>query len=56
MSLAPPSGRDSLRLRRAYFRERRSYRLRDHRLGAGWVILAAVLSWLFIVGFTGFAH
>ena len=52
----PPSGRDSLELRRAYFRKRRSRRLGYHRLTRVWVIVGAVFFCLFLAGFTGLVH
>jgi hypothetical protein len=54
--MAPPSGLDSLQVREAYFRERRSCHFGDWALSAGWVTLGAIVSWLFIAGFSGLLH
>ena len=54
--MAPPSGNDSLSVRRAYFRDRRSRHFGDRGMIAIWVILGTVVSWLFIAGFTGLGH
>jgi hypothetical protein len=51
-----PSGQDSLQVRQAYFQERRSTHIGDLRLTPFWVILGAIVSWMFIAGFTGFVH
>lgn len=54
---AVPSGGDSLRVRERYLRRRsQRRRLSDRRLAALWVMVGALLSWLFVVGFTGLGH
>jgi hypothetical protein len=52
----PTSGQDSLQVRRAYFREHRSRHVGDWGLSAVWVFLGAIVSWVFVAGFTGPAH
>jgi hypothetical protein len=52
----PPSGQDSLQVRRAYFRERRSRHFGEWRLTTALVGFGAIVSWLFIAGFTGLGH
>jgi hypothetical protein len=54
--MAQPSGRDSLQIREAYFRARRARHLMDRGMTAVWVLVGAVVSWLFIAGFTGLGH
>ena len=52
-----PSGGDSLRVRERYLRRRsQRRRLSDRGLTALWVAVAALLSWLFVVGFTTLGH
>lgn len=54
--MVQPSGQDSLELREAYFRQRRSRRLSDRGLTVLWVSIAAIVAWLFIAGFAGLGH
>jgi hypothetical protein len=50
---AMPSGGDPLQVRERYLRRRsQRRRLGDRGLTAIWVSVAALLSWLFVVGFT----
>jgi hypothetical protein len=51
-----PSGRDSLQVRLAYLQERRSTHIGDLRLTPVWVILGAIVSWMFFAGLTGLVH
>jgi hypothetical protein len=52
-AMALPSGKDTLHVRQAYFRERRRH-LGNHRTITGWVMLSvAIVGWLFMAGFTG---
>jgi hypothetical protein len=52
-----PSGGDSLRDRERYLRRRsQRRRLSDRGLTAVWVAVAALLSWVFVVGFTTLGH
>jgi len=51
-----PSGQDSLRVREAYFQERRSTHIGDLRLTPVWVILGAIVGWMFVAGLTGLVH
>ena len=51
-----PSGRDSLQVRLAYLQERRSTHISDLRLTPVWVILGAIVSWMFFAGLTGLVH
>lgn len=53
-----PSGADDLEVRERWLKRRRAHDLAERRSGliAVWVALAALLAWLFIVGFAGFAH
>jgi hypothetical protein len=54
---AVPSGDDSLRVRERYLRRRsQRRRLGDRGLTAVWVAVAALLSWLFMVGVTTLGH
>jgi hypothetical protein len=58
-STAPsaPSGDDPLRVRERYLRRRRlRRRLSERGLTALWVTVGALVSWLFIVGFTTLNH
>jgi hypothetical protein len=56
-SLTPsPCGQDSLQVRQAYFRQRRSRHFGEWRLTTFAVSLGAIVSWLFIAGFTGLGH
>ena len=48
-----PSGGDSLRVRERYLRRRsQRQRLTDRGVMAMWVGVGAMISWLFVVGFT----
>ena len=50
---AIPSGNDSLRVRERYLRRRSQRRsLGDRAAIALWVLVAALVSWLFVVGFS----
>jgi hypothetical protein len=52
-----PSGDDSLRVRERYLRRRsQRRRLGDRGVTALWVAVAAIVSWLFVVGFTTLGH
>ncbi len=52
-----PSGEDSLWVRERYLRRRsRRERINDRAFTALWVALGAVISWIFVIGFTAFAH
>ena len=51
-----PSGQDSLEVRQAYLQERRSTHIGDLRLPPVWVILGAIVSWMFFAGLTGLIH
>jgi hypothetical protein len=53
---SPPSGDDSLQVRRAYFRGHRSRPFGVWSLTTFSVTLGAVVSWLFIAGFAGLGH
>jgi hypothetical protein len=54
---AVPSGGDSLRVRERYLRRRsQRRRLGDRGVTALWVMVGALLSWLFVVGFTTLGH
>jgi hypothetical protein len=54
---APPSGQASLRVRERYLRRRSARRrLGERGLTFLWVGVGAVLSWLFVVGFTTLGH
>jgi hypothetical protein len=56
--VAAPSGADDLEVRERWLKSRRARDLAERRSGliALWVAIAALLSWLFIAGFAGFAH
>jgi len=49
-----PNGTDALAVRRRYLRQRR--RITGRVWTTLWVSVAAVVAWLFIVGFTGIGH
>jgi len=49
-----PIGSADLDVRRRYLRQRR--RLDSRTLTTVWVVAAALMGWLFIVGFTGLGH
>ena len=49
-----PNGTDALAVRRRYLRQRR--RTTGRVWTTLWVSVAAVVAWLFIVGFTGIGH
>jgi hypothetical protein len=49
-----PSGQDTVQVRREYFRNRRR-RVSDLRF-AVWAIPFALISWLYIAGFTGLGN
>jgi hypothetical protein len=52
-----PSGQASLRVRERYLRRRSARRrLGERGLTFLWVGVGAILSWLFIVGFTTLSH
>ncbi len=52
-----PSGNASLRVREQYLRRRsQRRRLGDRGVTALWVALAALISWLFVVGFATLGH
>ena len=51
-----PSGEDSLVVREAYLRGQRSQRFTGRWITALWVLLGAIVGWLFIAGFTGLGH
>jgi hypothetical protein len=52
-----PSGDDSLRVRERYLRRRsQRRRLGDRGLTALWVVVGALVGWLFVVGFTTLGH
>jgi hypothetical protein len=54
---ATPSGDDALRVRERYLRRRsQRRRLGDRGVTAAWLTIGAVMSWLFVVGFTTFGH
>ena len=54
---AVPSGVDSLWVRERYLRRRgRRRRLSSRGLTAAWVVVGALVSWLFIVGFSALGH
>jgi hypothetical protein len=54
---AAPSGQASLRVRERYLRRRSARRhLGERGLTFLWVGAGAVLSWLFVVGFSTLAH
>lgn len=56
-STPAPSGLDDLAVRERWLRQRRSQDFAGRRSGliALWVVVAAVVAWLFIAGFAGFA-
>ena len=54
LPLGKPSGADALAVRRRYLRQRR--RITGRALTTLWVTVAAIVAWLFIVGFTGISH
>ena len=54
--MVPPSGQDSLDVREAYLRQRRSRRIADRGLVAVWVAFGTVVAWLFIAAFAGLGH
>jgi len=53
-----PSGLDDLAVRERWLRQRRSRVFAARRSGliALWVVIAAVVCWLFIAGFAGLGH
>lgn len=52
-----PSGGDPLRVRERYLRRRsQRRRLGDRGMNALWVSVGALVSWLFVVGFTTLGH
>jgi hypothetical protein len=52
-----PSGQASLRVRERYLRRRSARRrLGERGVNALWVGIGAIVSWLFVVGFTTLAH
>ena len=55
--MIPPSGRDSLRVREAYLRQRYQRRqFRDRGWITFWVLLGVVTMWLFVAAFAGLAR
>jgi hypothetical protein len=52
-----PSGLDDLAVRERWLRQRRARDFTGRRswLLALWVVVAAIVAWLFIAGFAGFA-
>jgi hypothetical protein len=54
--MTPPSGDDSLQVRRAYFRARRSRHFGSWGFTAVWVSLGALVSWVVVAGVTGLVH
>ena len=55
--VTPPTGTDSLSVRRRYLQMRSSRRRWTDRLSTGlWVGAVALVAWLFIAGFAGLAH
>jgi hypothetical protein len=54
--MTPASGQDSLQVRQAYFRHRRSRFAGAWAFTAVWVGLGTVISWFFLVGLTGLGH
>ncbi len=55
--IAPPSGQASLRVRERYLRRRSARRrLGERGLTLLWVGVGAVLSWIFVMGFSTLAH
>jgi hypothetical protein len=58
-SSAPaPSGLDDLAVRERWLRQRRARDFATRRSGliALWVVIAAVVAWLFVAGFAGLGH
>jgi hypothetical protein len=52
-----PSGQSSLRVRERYLRRRSARRrLGERGVTALWVGMGAVVSWLFVIGFSTLAH
>jgi hypothetical protein len=52
-----PSGQASLRVRERYLRRRSARRrLGDRGMTALWVLVGALLSWIFVVGFSTLGH
>jgi hypothetical protein len=53
-----PNGADALEVRERWLKRRRARDLAERRSGliALWVAVVALVSWLFIAGFAGFAH
>jgi hypothetical protein len=54
--MTPPSGLDSLQVRRAYFRKRHSRHFGGWGLTTSVVSFGVLIGWLFIAGFTGLGH
>ena len=52
--VALPTGSDGLAVRRRYLRQRRHLDARGWT--TLWVVVAAVMGWLFIAAFTGLGH
>jgi hypothetical protein len=53
-----PSGLDDLAVRERWLRQRRARDFAGRRSGliALWVVVAAIVAWLFIAGFAGMGH
>ncbi|MGA3183794.1 MAG: hypothetical protein ABSE52_04270 [Candidatus Dormibacteria bacterium] len=53
-----PSGLDDLAVRERWLRQRRARDFAGRRSGliALWVVVAAIVVWLFIAGFAGMGH
>lgn len=56
LTVAAPSGQDSLAVRERFLKQRRTRRLGDRGLVAVWVTLSALGCWLFVAGFAGLSH
>jgi hypothetical protein len=54
--MTPPSGLDSLQVRRAYFRKRRSRHFGGWSMTTAAVSFGVLISWLVIAGITGLGH
>lgn len=54
--MTQPDGRAALDVRRDYLKRRRAGTLADRGVVALWVVVATIVLWLSIVGFTGLDH
>ena len=55
MSQLPPTGTDTLAVRKRYLR-RQHRRIADRGWITMWVTVSALVGWLFVVGFAGLGH